>query len=97
MRDMNNVKSDFTDQGVEFLAVNVFEEPEDARSFIDSSGLDYSWMRADERTIEALGIKGVPTLIILDREGVVAWRSNLFTPFRGGVDLRQALEGLTGG
>ncbi len=77
---------------MEFLAVNVYEDAENARRFIESSGLDYTWLRGDDSVIEALGIKGVPTLFILDREGTVVWRSGLFTAFRGGRDLRRALE-----
>lgn len=95
MRDMNPIKAEFAGKDVEFLAVNVYEDAENARRFIDSSGLDYTWLRGDESVIEALGIKGVPTLFILDRDGTVVWRSNLFTAFRGGSDLRRALEKLT--
>ena len=94
MRDMNPIKADFAEQGVEFLAVNIFEEAEAARQYIDSSGLDYSWVRTDDSSIDTLGIKGVPLLIVVDRDGTVAWHSGLFTPFRGGTDLRQTLEKL---
>ena len=94
MRDMNPVKTDFAKQGVEFLAVNIFDEVEAARQYIDSSELDYNWVHTDDSAVDALGIKGIPLLIVLDRDGTVAWRSGLLTPFRGGSDLRRVLEKL---
>jgi hypothetical protein len=94
---MDPIKTDFADRGVEFLAVNIYDDLENARSFIDNSQWDYSWVRADDGVIETLGIKGVPLLIIVDREGTVTWHSSPFTPFRGGSDLRRALEKATRG
>jgi hypothetical protein len=94
---MNPIKTDFAAQGVEFLAVNIFEEVEAGRRFVDGSELDFSWARTDDSTLEALGVKGVPLLIVVDGEGKVAWHSGLLTPFRGGTDLRRALEKLTRG
>jgi len=96
MRDMNPIKSTFAEQGVEFLAVNIFEEAEAAKTYIDGSGLDYDWLRAGDATVETLGIKGVPLLIVVDADGRVAWISGLFTPFRQGRDVQRVLERLTG-
>ena len=97
MRVMNPIKSDFENQGVEFLAVNVWEDNEAARAFAESSGYDYRWAQTDEASIERLGIASIPTLIVIDQNGNVVWRSGLFTAFRGGADLRNALEDLTSG
>ncbi len=97
MRDMSTIESEFAERGVEFLAVNVYDEPEAARRFIESSGYDYTWARADEQTLEQLGIGSIPAMIVLDQSGSVAWRSGLFTLVSGGSDLREALDELTRG
>jgi hypothetical protein len=97
MRDMNPIKTDFAEQEIEFLAVNIFEETDAARSFIDNCGLDYRWVRGDDSVVETLGIEGVPLVIVLDRAGNVAWYSGMLTPLRGGSDLRRVLERLTAG
>jgi hypothetical protein len=97
MRDMNRIKKEFDGRGVQFLAVNVFDEVEVARDHVESSVYDFHWARADEETTSRLGIAGLPALIVVDGNGGVVWRSGLLTAFRGGSDLRRALEELTGG
>ena len=87
MRDMNAIKQDFSERGVEVVAVNVFDELEAARGVADQSGYDYRWARCDERAASRLGIRAVPALIVIDRDGRVAWRSGLLTTLRGGADL----------
>jgi hypothetical protein len=97
MRAMNPIKSEFEDSGVRFLAVNVYEEAEVARRFAETSGYDFEWARADDDSIGRLGIRGIPAVIVIDRDGNVAWRSGLFTSVRRGNDLRKALKKLTRG
>ena len=97
MRDMDTIKGDFKDQGVEFLAVNVFEDADAGRSYAESSGYDFNWVHADEDAVKRLGIQGIPALIVVDQNGSVVWRSGLFTPFLGGSDLRRTLDDLTSG
>lgn len=43
---------------------------------------------------ETLGIKAIPQLFVVDRDGTVAWRSSLLTTYRGGSDLRRVLNKL---
>jgi hypothetical protein len=92
MRDMNTIKGDFVDRGVTFMAVNVYEEADAALRFAESSGYDFHWARADDETAGTLGVATTPALIVVDASGKVAWRSGLFTSYRGGSDLRRALE-----
>jgi hypothetical protein len=96
MRDMNTIKSDFVNRGVTFMAVNVYEETEAARRFAESSEYDFHWAHADDEAASALGVMAIPALIVVDASGKVAWRSGLFTTYRGGSDLRKALERLAG-
>jgi len=94
MRDMNTIKADFAGRDVEFLVVNVYEEPESARRYIDNTELKFDWMRTDDAVDETLGIKAIPQLFVVDRDGTVAWRSSLLTTYRGGSDLRRVLNKL---
>jgi hypothetical protein len=95
MRDMNTIKADFAGRDVEFLVVNIYEEPESARRYIDATELKFDWMRADDAVVETLGIKSIPQLFVVDRDGTVVWRSSLLTTYRGGSDLRRVLNKLT--
>jgi hypothetical protein len=97
MRAMNPIKKDFEASGVRFLAVNVYEEPEAARKFAETSGYDFQWARADDDSTQRLGITSIPAVIVIDEDGNVAWRSGLFTTIRRGSDLRKALKKLTRG
>ena len=66
MRVMNPMKSEFEDRGVEFLAVNVWEEPEGALKFVADRDWDYRWARTDDASIKRLGIESIPALIVID-------------------------------
>jgi hypothetical protein len=94
---MNPIKSEFEKSGVQFLAVNVYEEAEVARSFAETSGYGFLWARTDDESMGRLGINAIPAVIVLDADGKVAWRSGLLTTVRRGNDLREALKKLTRG
>ena len=85
MRDMSPREKEYTDKGVEILAVNAFESPDAGKAFIEGTDLDMHWAFADETFTEAMGIEGVPSQIIIDGEGQVVWTSSLGT-LMGGAD-----------
>lgn len=97
MRVMDTIKSDFAGQSIEFLAVSVFEDAEAASKFVESSSYDFDWGHMEVEAAARIGVESVPSLIVVDGNGNVAWRSGLLTPFRGGTDVRGALSELTGG
>ena len=97
MRVMNPIKQEFEDRDVEFVAVNIWEEPEGALRFVDANPYEYRWARTDDASIERLGIESIPALIIIDENGDVVWRSSLFTMLRRGNDMRGVLKDLTRG
>ncbi|MDX1389109.1 MAG: hypothetical protein R3344_07960 [Acidobacteriota bacterium] len=94
---MSPIKNDFEDKGVEFVAVNVWEEPEGALAFTEKQDDDYLWARTDDASLKRLGIKSIPALIVVDQEGNVVWRSSILTFVRQAGDLRGKLEKLTRG
>ena len=85
MRDMSDREQEYTDKGVEILAVNAFEDRAAGEAFIASSDLPFHWAFADASVTEALGVKTVPTQILLDREGRIVWTSG-FTSIMGGAE-----------
>ena len=92
MRDMNEFEAEYEKKGVQILAVNAYEPPADGRTFIDGCALEYRWMFADENAARQLGVKAVPSQILLDREGVVVWTSSLSSVSRGAPAIREALD-----
>jgi hypothetical protein len=89
---MSERKEEYKQKGVEILAINVFEDPQVGRDWIASSELDYRWAFADESVTEAFGVDSVPTQIILDRDGNVAWTSSLTSLFGGADAIFEALD-----
>lgn len=85
MRDMSPHESAYKEKGVEMIAVNAFEDPAVSKQWIASSGLDLHWAFASAEVTDAFGVAQVPTQIILDREGKVAWTSS-FSSLIGGSD-----------
>jgi thiol-disulfide isomerase/thioredoxin len=71
MPDIARLKADYPD--LEVLAVNVSDDPVDAREFIAAAGYDFSWVLDEQKTIGALyPTDGIPYTVIINREGVVA-------------------------
>jgi hypothetical protein len=94
MRDMSSRENEYRQKGVEILAINAFEDPQLGRDWIASSDLQYRWAFADKSVTEAFGVESVPTQIILDREGNVAWTSSLTSLFGGADAVFAALDGV---
>jgi hypothetical protein len=97
MRDMSPIKQEFGSLGVEFLAVNVFEEQERWRKFVAGTDIEMTWMWGGEEAAEIYGVKGLPSLVLLDEDQKVVWTSGLRTSVSEGRDIRRALEVATGG
>lgn len=94
MRAMGDLKTEFSQQGVQFVAVNVMDTEARARAFIDGSEMDYTWVRAGDREAREAGISSVPALVVLDAAGDVAWRSSIVSIMRGPEALRPVLTRL---
>jgi len=66
--------------GVEFVAVATGEPPEIVRDFLAKSPYPYpSLLDPDERLSTALEVLGLPTLVVVDREGRIVWRQTGLT------------------
>lgn len=92
MRDMSDRKNEYQNKGVEILAVNAFEDNQQAKDWIASTDLSYSWAFANTEQAEALGVKSVPTQIILDTDGKVLWTSSMISLFGGADEVYAQLD-----
>ncbi len=91
---MSDREDEYREKGVEILAINAFEPPQAGKDWIASSGLDYTWAFADDSATEAFGVKSVLTQIILDRDGNIAWTSDMSSAFGGADAVFEALDGV---
>ncbi len=61
-------------RGVQFLAVDVAEEPAAVRSFVQKNPFPYPVLLDPEDEVSAkLGLMALPTLMVIDREGKVVY------------------------
>lgn len=84
------VYRDFKGRGVQFLAANVGEEPDQVKKFLKDKPFPYPVLIDPEDNISAdLGIVALPTLLVVDKKGKVAY-------FQAGIadgdTLRQILK-----
>jgi len=84
----------FKDQGLEILAVNIMERPDEVLDFIMVYGLTYPVLLDRHGSVGAVyGVQGVPTSYLINREGRIVLRLvgtvNWDTP-----EIHAAFEGL---
>jgi cytochrome c biogenesis protein CcmG/thiol:disulfide interchange protein DsbE len=88
--DLESFYRDHRGEDVTVLGINVQDNSEDARAFVDEFGLTYPQLRSvgDERS-EAFGSTGVPENFLVDPRGKLAliWRSPVDERF-----LRESVE-----
>ena len=89
---MGPVEQEYEKKGVAFLLVNAFDTPEGARRVIEETGKERPWAFADEKAVEALGVKMAPCQILVDKTGRVAWTSSFGSVFEGVEGFRKALD-----
>ena len=67
-----DIATEFRDQGVEFIAVNQQEDPEDVLDFLATRGWDLQVaLDADALISRRYGVAGIPFTVIIDKEGIV--------------------------
>lgn len=86
---------EYQDQPVEFVAVNVGEDPERVREFVADDPFGYPlYLDRTERLSNALQVVGLPSLLIVDAEGEVRF---LRFGVTGKGSLRREIEAALGG
>ncbi|MCK4858084.1 MAG: redoxin domain-containing protein [candidate division Zixibacteria bacterium] len=76
---------EFIDQkpdGVEFFSVNVWErDTSRVRPFLDNYGYSFNILFGDEELAKQYQISGIPTLFVIDKDGVIRYRHVGYSPF----------------
>jgi thiol-disulfide isomerase/thioredoxin len=71
MPQIKQVVVEFKDKPVVVLGMNTDRDVNDAKFVIEKLGLNYQTLRADQDLPQKYGVRGFPTLIIIDPKGVV--------------------------
>jgi cytochrome c biogenesis protein CcmG, thiol:disulfide interchange protein DsbE len=70
MRDIEQVYRDLKGQGLTILAVNVGQDRDTAKRFVERTGISYTaLLDPDSVTARAYGVIGLPTSFFIDRQG----------------------------
>ena len=94
MPSMEALYQRFKDQGLEILAVNVMENPDEVLDFMQLFGLSFpAPLDADGSVASAYGVQGIPTSFLINRDGRIVLRLigtiDWYTP-----EIHAAFEGL---
>ena len=95
MPGLQEVHEEFGGRGVEILAVNLGEDPEQVQEFLDRKGYTFPVVADEYFAIGGLfGVTGIPAQVVVNRDGLV---ESIQVGFGPGMedDLGQLLERLT--
>ncbi len=93
MPGLQQVLDDYKGRGLEILSLNEGESAEQAGSFIKRKGYGFHVLLDRDSAIGArYGVRGIPTVVVVDREGIVRWIQVGYLP--SDEALRRALEPL---
>lgn len=69
---MNEIHRDFRDKGVSVLAVNLDDDPEDAKAFLANHPAEFKVMvDTGGDCPQKFGVKAMPSSYLVDRDGVI--------------------------
>lgn len=91
---MNELHSQLKDQGLQIVAVNLDEKPEEAQAFLSQYPAQFTVAAdASKQCAKDFGVKAMPSSYLIDRKGKV---HHIHLGFRPGEakDLRQVVEQL---
>jgi len=93
MPGLQAMQDEFKGRGLEILSVNQGESAEQAGDFIKKKAYGFHVLLDPDSAIGAkYGVAGIPTLVAVDKEGVVRWIRVGYTPDE--APLRKILERL---
>jgi cytochrome c biogenesis protein CcmG, thiol:disulfide interchange protein DsbE len=95
MPGLQTLQDDFKARDLEILSVNEGESSEQAGAFMKKKGYGFHVLLDADASIGArYGVRGIPTLVVVDKKGVVRWIRVGYSP--DDSDLRRVLEPLLG-
>jgi peroxiredoxin len=94
MPGLQDLQDKFKDRGLEILSVNQGETAEPVRNFIQRKKYSFHVILDQDGAIGGqYGVRGIPTLVLVDKKGVVQWLRVGYS--ENDDELRQLLERLT--
>ena len=94
MPGLQSLQDDFKGRGLEILSVDLGESSEQAGGFMRRKGYGFHVLLDPDSAIAAkYGVRGIPTLVAVDKQGVVRKIRVGYRPDDG--DLQRVLERLT--
>jgi peroxiredoxin len=94
MPDLEDLNEKYGSRGLEILSLDQGEPAEQVRNFIERKKYTVHVLLDSEGTVgNKYGVKGIPTLVLADKQGVVRWLRVGYSPNED--DLRQLVERLT--
>ena len=93
MPGLQSLQDDFQRRGLETLSVNQRESAEQAGEFMKKKGYGFHVLLDPDSAIATqYSVRGIPTLLAVDKEGVVQWIQLGYSPVDS--ELRRVLEKL---
>ena len=81
-------------RGLQILSINQGEDPSDVRQFITDNHFSFRVLLDPRGDVsEKYGVRGIPTMVVVDKQGIVRWTSVGFSEHEAG-ELRSLLEKL---
>jgi peroxiredoxin len=94
MPGLQDLQDKFKDRGLEILSINQRESVEPVSSFIQRKKYTFHVVLDQDGVVAGkYGVQGIPTLVLVDKQGVVQWLRVGYSDKDD--DLRQLLEKLT--
>jgi len=86
--------AEYKDQGFEVLSIDVEEDADDVRSFVEENPFPYPVLLDEAGKVSGqFAVMGLPTVVLLDRKGQIIFAR---TGVVGAAQLRQLIEGALG-
>lgn len=97
MPTLQEVHDKFKSREVEVLAVNLGEDPDLVRRFVERKNYTFRVVADQKRVIgNRFGVRGIPALVVINPDGRIGWTRVGYNPDRAD-ELRQVLEHLSQG
>jgi peroxiredoxin len=94
MVGLQAIQDQYKGQGLEILSLNQREPADTVRLFIKRKNYSFHVvLDADGSVGEKYGVRGIPTMVLVDKKGVIQWLQVGYSHEEGG--LKQAIGGLT--
>ncbi len=79
LKVLNGLYSGLAEDGVEVLSINAGEDPNTVQNFVENNNLAYRVLLDRDNHVSTLyGLIGVPTYILINKQGEIVFKENYF-------------------